>query len=173
MTRTTAPAIAGSTRRSTTARATKAEPKPPITIIEACQDPEIFGPWFKDKLTWVAWFAFLKCMFGLRLDPDELAIFQACTGRSAPRPGGYLEATLVIGRRGGKSLNRAERQRLMHRQEKYFGGDGRGCVTLLVRTIMESEGNQDALVESIISAVALAMRPEWTSLGLRLLTRSR
>jgi hypothetical protein len=40
-----------------------AEPKPPITIIEACQDPEIFGPWFKDQVTWAAWFAFLKVMF--------------------------------------------------------------------------------------------------------------
>jgi hypothetical protein len=90
--------------RSTTARAPKAEPKPPITIIEACQDPEIFGSWFKDKLTWAAWFAFLKVMFGLPLDSAELAMFQKSTGRGAPSPVGYLEASLVIGRRGGKSL---------------------------------------------------------------------
>jgi hypothetical protein len=94
----------GSARRSATARAAKAEPKPPLTIIQACQDPKIFGDWFKDKLTWAAWFCFLRVMFGLGLDADELVIFQACTGRSTPRPGGYLEATLVIGRRGGKSL---------------------------------------------------------------------
>jgi hypothetical protein len=78
--------------------------KPPITIIEACQDPDVFGPWFKDRLTWVAWFVFLRVMFGLGLDDAELAIFRECTSRTAPRPGGYLEATLVVGRRGGKSL---------------------------------------------------------------------
>jgi hypothetical protein len=89
--------------RSTTAHAQK-DPKPSISIIEACEDPEIFGSWFKDKLTWVAWFAFLKVMFGLCLTDAELAIFKQCTGRTAPRAGGYLEATLVVGRRGGKSL---------------------------------------------------------------------
>ncbi len=81
-----------------------AEPKPPISIIAACQDEAIFGPWFKDRETWTAWFAFLKVMFGLALEDAEHAIFQQCTGRTAPAPGGYLEATLVIGRRGGKSL---------------------------------------------------------------------
>ena len=99
---TTNPATASSPRRSTTARAPKAEPKAPISILEACQDEQIFGPWFKDRLTWVAWFAFLKVMFALPLNEAELAIFQQCTGRSAPSPAGYLEATLVIGRRGGK-----------------------------------------------------------------------
>ena len=41
--------------------------KPPITIIEACQDPDVFGPWFKDRLTWISWFVFLRVMFGLAL----------------------------------------------------------------------------------------------------------
>ena len=97
-------ATAGSACKSGTAHATKAEPKPPLTIIQACQDPDIFGPWFKDKLTWAAWFVFLRVMFALPLDAAGLAIFKACTNRTAPRPGGYLEATLVVGRRGGKSL---------------------------------------------------------------------
>jgi len=80
------------------------EPKPPITIIEACEDPEIFGPWFKERETWAAWFAFLRVMFGLKLSDDELAVFKKLTGREAPAAAGYLDATLVIGRRGGKSL---------------------------------------------------------------------
>jgi hypothetical protein len=50
-------------------------------------------------------------------------------------------------------------QRTLHRTEKYFGGDGRGQITLLIRTIVESEGNQDALVEPIVSAVAMCMEP--------------
>ena len=81
-----------------------ADPESPIDIITACRDEAIFGAWFKDRKTWAAWFAFLKVMFGLALDDAELAIFQQCTGRTSPTAGGHLEATLVIGRRGGKSL---------------------------------------------------------------------
>ncbi len=43
-------------------------------------------------------------MFAQPLDDSELATFQKCTGRSIPSLTGYLEATLAIGRRGGKSL---------------------------------------------------------------------
>lgn len=43
-------------------------------------------------------------MFGVPLEGAELAIFQKCTGRGSPSFLGYLEVSLVIGRRGGKSL---------------------------------------------------------------------
>jgi hypothetical protein len=54
----------------------------------------------------------------------------------------------------------------IYRRKELFGGDGRGHVTLLLRTILESDGNEDAVVEPILSAVDLAMRPEWTEKGL-------
>jgi hypothetical protein len=58
-------------------------------------------------------------------------------------------------------------QKMIYRADK-FGGDGRGNVTLLLRTILESEGNgADALVEPVVSAVSMCMRPEWTGLGLK------
>jgi hypothetical protein len=57
-------------------------------------------------------------------------------------------------------------QRQLYRKDKYLGGGGRGEITLLLRTIVESEGNQDALIESIVSAVAMCMVPQWTNLGL-------
>jgi hypothetical protein len=86
----------------------------PPTIIDAMTDPTIWGSWFKGRKsllkpigkavpTWIAWTAFVKVMFGLPLDDAELALFQQCTGRTAPSPDGYLDTTLVIGRRGGKS----------------------------------------------------------------------
>ena len=81
-----------------------AKPEAPITIVDACMDPDIFGPWFKDRESWAAWFCFLKTIFGLPLDGAELEIFRRCTGRDSPGILGYLFATLVIGRRGGKSL---------------------------------------------------------------------
>ena len=88
----------------TAPKKTKPAPKKAPTIIEATEDPLIWRPWFRDRATWAPWFAFLKSVFALPLDEAELATFAACTGREAPRSEGYTEATLVIGRRGGKSL---------------------------------------------------------------------
>jgi hypothetical protein len=56
-------------------------------------------------------------------------------------------------------------QRSLYRS-KMFGGGGREKIILLIRTILESEGNQDALVEPVVSAVSSCMKPEWTELGL-------
>jgi hypothetical protein len=75
-----------------------------LSIIDVCQHEQLFAPWFKDRASWAAWFCFLKVMFALPLDETELALFQQCTGRSAPSLLGYLEVSLVVGRRGGKSL---------------------------------------------------------------------
>jgi hypothetical protein len=75
-----------------------------LSIIDACQHEQLFGAWFKDRQSWAAWFTFLRVMFGLALDEAGLALFRQCTGRSSPSPSGYLEASLVVGRRGGKSL---------------------------------------------------------------------
>jgi hypothetical protein len=47
-----------------------------------------------------------------------------------------------------------------------WGNDGDGSVTLLVRTIIVSAGNENALIEPVVTAVALCMRQEWTSKGL-------
>jgi hypothetical protein len=69
--------------------------KAPITILDAALDPHIFGPWFKNVKSWATWFAFLRAVFGLPLDDAELATFQKFTGRTAPLPEGYLEATLA------------------------------------------------------------------------------
>ena len=74
------------------------------TILDAVRDPRIFGRWFKNSESWQAWFAFLAALFGLPMTPEQLAVFQKHTGRTQPAPGGYFDATLVIGRRGGKSL---------------------------------------------------------------------
>jgi hypothetical protein len=91
-------------RSARTKRPAKAESKPPISIIDAVTDESVFGGWFRDVKSWSAWFAFLKVMFGLPLDENELATFRKHTGRTLPAPGGYFDATLVVGRRGGKSL---------------------------------------------------------------------
>lgn len=74
------------------------------TIIDACLHPDLFGPWFKDPTTWVAWFAFLKALFALPMSPYELGIYRQCTGRTKPPEVAATEAWLVCGRRSGKSF---------------------------------------------------------------------
>src|SRR2546426_9292448 len=65
--------------------------------------PSIFGRAFGDGVSWAAWRACLKAIFGLPMTPAELAIFQACTGRTTAPTEQAREAWLAIGRRGGKS----------------------------------------------------------------------
>ena len=78
--------------------------KPPISIIDAISDPDIFGRWFKDRTSFAGWICLLRSIFGLPLDAGELDLFKRLTGRTAPAPQGYLSIALVVGRRGGKSL---------------------------------------------------------------------
>ena len=74
------------------------------TIIDLCDDPNVFGLWFKDRATWQAWFAFLAVLFGLPLTAEQFAIYTACTGRTAAPTGPFFEAWLICGRRAGKSF---------------------------------------------------------------------
>jgi hypothetical protein len=78
--------------------------KPTVTILDVCGDAALFARWFRDAATWAAWFAFLRTLFGLPMSTDERALFQRCTGRDLPPPGGARESWLVCGRRAGKSF---------------------------------------------------------------------
>ena len=81
----------------------KASKKRIENIIDACLDPNLFGPWFKDMSNWVAWFAFLRTAFGLELKKEHRIIYEQCTKRSEAPTQQFDEIWLVIGRRGGKS----------------------------------------------------------------------
>jgi hypothetical protein len=84
----------------------KAKPEPAAlpNIIDLCRDPDFFADWFKDEQSWRAWFAFLRVLFGLPPEPGDIEIFQQCTGLTTPNPNGYLESSIICGRRSGKSL---------------------------------------------------------------------
>lgn len=75
-----------------------------MNILEACADPQLFGPWFKNRTSWLPWFAFLAALFGLPMDEEQTAIYRKHTGRDAPPETASDEGWLVIGRRGGKSF---------------------------------------------------------------------
>lgn len=75
-----------------------------IDILAACRDPHLFGPWFKDRASWQAWFAFLAALFGLPMSEQQFEIYRNCTGRTVVPTALGGEAWLIIGRRGGKSF---------------------------------------------------------------------
>lgn len=62
------------------------------------------------------------------------------------------------------SIDNAARDKL----ERLIVWRGRAAVTLLIRTIIESEGNESALTEFVIDGVAavMAQRPDWPERGL-------
>ncbi|MEI9422213.1 hypothetical protein O7A70_13670 [Mesorhizobium sp. Cs1299R1N1] len=75
-----------------------------MNILEACQSPLLFAPWFKKRDTYEAWFAFLAALFGLPLTDEQLALYKHHTGRDEAPTEANNEAWLVTGRRGGKSF---------------------------------------------------------------------
>jgi len=74
-----------------------------MTIIDAMDDPSLFGPWFQGD-SWFAWRVLLKSVFGLPLDEAELVIFRAATGRTQSLSVPPKIIWVVAGRRAGKSL---------------------------------------------------------------------
>jgi hypothetical protein len=75
-----------------------------VTLIDAMDDPFLFGPWFKKPVKWTAWRTFIKALFALPMAAHEQAIFRECTQRdSAPSKPAH-ESFVRVGRRGGKSF---------------------------------------------------------------------
>ena len=78
-----------------------------MNIIEALDDPDLFGPHFRPHKkhgdTWRRWRVFLKALFALPMTPDDLVIYTQCTARTDPPSEPVTEADLIVGRRGGKS----------------------------------------------------------------------
>jgi hypothetical protein len=75
-----------------------------ISLLQACDDPHLFGRWFKDRTTWQAWFAFIAALFALPMTDEQLAIYQRHTGREAAPSEPITESYLICGRRAGKSF---------------------------------------------------------------------
>ncbi len=72
-----------------------------MTILEALDDEQLFGPWFQGE-SWARWRAFLAALFGLELEGAALAAYQQHTGRERPPAIAAREAYAIVGRRGGK-----------------------------------------------------------------------
>jgi hypothetical protein len=73
-----------------------------MTLIEALNDRNLFQPHFKSK-SWNPWRTFLKALTAEKPSDSDLELFKSCTGRTAWPTAPSTEATLIVGRRGGKS----------------------------------------------------------------------
>jgi hypothetical protein len=75
-----------------------------LSIIEVIENPELFGPLFKNQETWRHWKTFLKGLFGLEMSEEEKAFFSEHTGRQTAPSTQASEAFCIAGRRAGKSF---------------------------------------------------------------------
>ncbi len=74
-----------------------------MTILDALDDPQLFGATFTDRASWDAWRAFLAALFGLPMSKAQLACYQAHTGRRGAPTAPAREGWVIAGRRAGKS----------------------------------------------------------------------
>jgi hypothetical protein len=74
-----------------------------MTIIEAILDSSLFKAWFTGS-TWRVWFVFLKALFALPMDEDEVIFYARHTKRQLAPSKPFKEAWVAVGRRGGKSI---------------------------------------------------------------------
>lgn len=73
------------------------------SLHDAMLDPALFGRTFGGP-TFAGWRTVAKVLDGLPLEPEELALYQQLTQRTAPPTEPFAEAYFVIRRRAGKTL---------------------------------------------------------------------
>src|SRR6266404_2681432 len=79
-----------------------------ISLIDCMDDDRLFSPWFrKHRESWRAWRVFIKALFSLEMDDEELSLYQQCTGRTDPPNAAFAIAYLICGRRAGKTFTLA------------------------------------------------------------------
>lgn len=74
-----------------------------MNLIQALEDPELFGDMGFDAPSWASWRTFLTALWALPMDAEQLDTFRKHTGRMKPPKAPSRYAELVTGRRGGKT----------------------------------------------------------------------
>jgi hypothetical protein len=78
----------------------KPKPSGGISFVQAFDDPNIFGPYFKGP-SWNGWRAVLKAVRGVALNDEELRFFRSVADRDPPKRR-VRELWVIAGRRSGK-----------------------------------------------------------------------
>jgi hypothetical protein len=126
-----------------------------FTIIDACNDGNLFAPWFRDRATWASWFTFLAALFGLPLTSSQLPLYRECTGRSEAPSAPASEAWLVCGRRAGKSFMLAlvaVYLAAFHTYRQYLAPGERGVVL-----VVASDRKQARVIFRYVKALLLGV----------------
>ena len=87
-------------------RPARKRPEPLVSLVDACKDANIFGPWFQPRNQWIPWFVFLNVISGTKLTKEETIIYEECTEREyifKPNSNPFEELWMVCGRRAGKT----------------------------------------------------------------------
>jgi hypothetical protein len=104
-----------------------------MTIIDALDDPTLFGKFF-DGESWDGWRTILKAVFALPMEDTETAFFKSISGDRAVPSETVREFWAIVGRRGGKdslaSAVAAFAAAMFNQQHKLRPGE-RGCVLCL------------------------------------------
>jgi hypothetical protein len=74
-----------------------------VNIIDSMKDSDFFSRWFHGA-SWDPWIVFLVALFGLPMTQKQANIYRKLTSRSKRSKEPVQEATVIVGRRGGKSL---------------------------------------------------------------------
>jgi hypothetical protein len=74
-----------------------------VNIIQAADDPLLFGRWLEGP-SWQPWRVLLRALFGLTMSAADLKLYRECTGSTKTPAAPASEGWLVCGRRSGKSF---------------------------------------------------------------------
>src|SRR5947207_4961018 len=75
-----------------------------LSIIDVLDDDQLLGAALQHPETFAAWRVFLRSIFGLPIDPDDMPLFTAATGRTVAPTKRATEAYAIVSRRGRKTL---------------------------------------------------------------------
>ncbi len=110
-------------------------PEIPLNIIEFVEHPDLIN----DPSLSFAQKTCLKSIYGLPLEPDELELYKRATGRQTYDAREQREATLIAGRRGGKTTKIAVRIVIYEAVRDHGLPPGEeGCVMLLAPTLKQA-----------------------------------
>jgi hypothetical protein len=75
-----------------------------LSIIDVLDDDQLLGAALQHSETFGAWRVFLRALFGLPINPDDMPLFTACTGRTIAPTKRASEGYAIVSRRGRKTL---------------------------------------------------------------------
>jgi len=138
-------------------------PKIPLNIVEFFEHPQLIA----DQSLSMAQKACLKSIYGLPLEVEEFELYKRATGRQAYDVTEQREATILSGRRGGKTTKIAARIAIYEALRDHGLPKGEeGCVMLLAPTLKQARIAFRAIRKDLRSSMWMKLNfPRYTGIG--------